>query len=278
MHRFERELGVDSGDGEMGIGMNQFERDSTKRDDEISLVDLATIFVRRRGVFFTVFVSIITLALMYAFFIMGGAKEYSSLIQLGEQYQQDSREPLVLPATIIATIENRWYPELRDTLIETEDLAASFRVKVTNPSNTLLIKLTSQAAPGLSDQVGRVHQPLVDLVIEQQTRELERESQALEKRLKSVDNYLDNLSAAEAAGEAAAQAVRTKLDLEARLNNLKPAEVLVVSRESHEDKGTSKLLIIVLAGFLATMAGVVAAFFAEFVGRVRQALAESKTS
>ncbi|MCS5583111.1 MAG: hypothetical protein NZ777_06315, partial [Pseudomonadales bacterium] len=204
--------------------------------------------------------------------------EYSSLIQLGEKYQQDGGEPLVPPDTTIATIENRWYPQLMDTLAEDEGLAPSFRIEVTNPSNTSLIKLTSQAAPGSSEKVAKVHQLLVDLVVEQQNQEMERQSQRLKRSLKSIEDYLENMSEAEFAGEAAAQAVRARLDLEASLNNLKPAEVLVVSRESHEVKGASKLLIIILAGFVAVMAGVVAAFFAEFVSRVRQALAESEAS
>ena len=67
--------------------------------------------------------------------------------------------------------------------------------------------------------------------------------------------------------------METQLSLEADLESLAPFEALVVSRKSGENTGPARILIIVLAGLLGLMAGIFLAFFAEFIGLVRNQVA-----
>ncbi|MDR9426346.1 MAG: lipopolysaccharide biosynthesis protein, partial [Marinobacter sp.] len=76
------------------------------------------------------------------------------------------------------------------------------------------------------------------------------------------------------AGEALAQIIQEQVDVQAQLDSLKPAETLVVARESLENKGTSKKLILAVAIVLAFMLGIFATFMAEFASQVRQAMKE----
>lgn len=255
--------------------MNDIPEQRHQYDDEISLVDLATVFVKRRHTFYLVFGGVVLIALAYAVFLVGEVKEYTTLVQLGEQVEDGKREPLEPATTVVATIENRWYPEQQALYIELENSRLPFQISVEAPKNTSLIKLTSKSSPINSERVVSVHEKLVSQVVGRQTQLLERKKQALEQRLKYINDYLQGLSGQEAMGEAAAQAVQERIEVSAQLESLQPAEVLVVARESLENKGTSKRLIMVLAVFLGLMFGIVATFTVEFISKVRQQLSRS---
>jgi uncharacterized protein involved in exopolysaccharide biosynthesis len=81
------------------------------------------------------------------------------------------------------------------------------------------------------------------------------------------------LEEGENTGDAIASAVEKQLALESDLQSLSPFEALVVSRQSGENAGTSRSLIVVLSIMLGLMAGVFIAFLAEFIGLVRNQLA-----
>lgn len=240
-------------------------------DDEISLVDLATTFVRRRNIFYAVFGGVVLLALIYAFLLMPAVREYSTLVQLAEE----GNKTLESPASVIATLQSRWYPELLETHLVKEGEKLPFTIAGSNPEHTNLIKLTTEADPARSEMVQSVHQQLVTQVLLRQDQSVERRKQELEQRLDSINSYLDELSGVEAAGEAAAAAVQNRIDLVARLKSLQPAETLVVARQSLEPKGTSKALVLALAIVLGGMLGIFAAFMAEFISHVRKAVIEN---
>lgn len=240
-------------------------------DDEISLVDLATTFVRRRNIFYAVFGGVVLLALIYAFLLMPAVREYSTLVQLAEE----GNKTLESPASVIATLQSRWYPELLETHLVKEGEKLPFTIAGSNPEHTNLIKLTTEADPARSEMVQSVHQQLVTQVLLRQDQSVERRKQELEQRLDSINSYLDELSGVEAAGEAAAAAVQNRIDLVARLKSLQPAETLVVARQSLEPKGTSKALVLALAIVLGGLLGIFAAFMAEFISHVRKAVIEN---
>lgn len=258
--------------------MNQNEPYPNQYNDEISLVDLATIFVRRRRVFYAVFAAVILAALGYAVFLVGEAKEYTTLVQLGEKVEEGERSPLERPATVIANLQTRWLPEQQAIFAELNSARKPFGVEAENPKDTSLIKLTSTTAPQNAKAVEEAHKTLVDQIVERQNRVLERDKQALSQRLEYISEYLEQMSGEEAAGQAAAEAVQQRVQIVAELESLQGPEVLVVARESIENKGTSKLLIMVLAGFLGFMLAFVATFTAEFVIKVRAALKHPNTA
>ena len=75
--------------------------------DEISLVDLAAVFIRRRRVFYAVFLLCTLGGLAYAL-LTPEKFNYVSLVQLAEK---NSGTSIQSPETVIATLEARWLPE-----------------------------------------------------------------------------------------------------------------------------------------------------------------------
>jgi uncharacterized protein involved in exopolysaccharide biosynthesis len=236
-------------------------------DDEISLVDLATTFLRRRRVFYTVFAGVIGVAVLYALLMVGEVKEYTTLTGLAEG---EGSQPLEPATSILAAIESQWYPQIQRN--EEGDGGLPFKITATSPEATSLIILKSEASPEIAEQVREKHQQLVNLMMQRQNQLLARTRQILERRLESVTNTLNRLSEQQASGEAIAKAIGEQVNIEAKLASLRPPEVFVVARESVENKGTSKVLVLALAIVLGLMLGVFATFMAEFGSQVRQAM------
>ena len=236
-------------------------------DDEISLVDLATTFLRRRRVFYTVFAGVIGVAVLYALLMVGEVKEYTTLTGLAEG---EGSQPLEPATSILAAIESQWYPQIQRN--EEGDGGLPFKITATSPKDTSLIILKSEASPEIAEQVREKHQQLVNLMMQRQNQLLARTRQILERRLESVTNTLNRLSEQQASGEAIAKAIGEQVNIEAKLASLRPPEVFVVARESVENKGTSKVLVLALAIVLGLMLGVFATFMAEFGSQVRQAM------
>lgn len=240
-------------------------------DGEISLVDLATTFIRRRRVFYVVFLVTTLVGLAYALLLVPEKYEYVSLVQMAEV---DSGKTVEAPATTIATLENRWLPEIRATHRETEEKKLPFEISFSNPENTGLIRMASEASPEHAGLVKETHEKLIDQVKERQQVLVAREKKSLENRIEAIDQALESLQGGEDTGSAIAEAYQQRVALEGQLEELSPGETLVVSRESAEHEGTSRSLIVVLAALLGGMMGVFLAFVSEFVVLVREQLGE----
>lgn len=246
-------------------------------DDNVSLVDLATTFVRRRRVFYGVFVGVVGLAVLYATLMVGEVREYSTLIQLGE----DNNKSLESPQSVIANVENRWYPELVGEYRAVNERNPPFKISAVNPENTNMIKLSSNASPELADEVEIYHGKLVDSIKARETELFNRLERELEQRIASSREYLEELSGMETNGEAQAQLIQQRArmlsEIEAmttRVSNLKPTETLVIAREGSDNKSTSKKLILLLAIVLGLMLGIFAVFIVEFGAQVCLAMKE----
>ncbi|MEX2474392.1 Wzz/FepE/Etk N-terminal domain-containing protein [Marinobacter sp.] len=250
--------------------MNNVPEQRPYYDDEISLVDLAATFIRRRRVFYVVFLVTTLVGLAYAL-LMPGKYEYVSLYQMAEV---ESGKTVVAPATTIATLQNRWFPEVQATHREMEEEKLPFEINFSNPENTGLIRMASEASQENATLVEETHKKLINQVKERQQSLLTRDKKSLENRIEAIDRAVESLQGGEDTGSAIADAYEKRVDLEGKLEGLNPGETLAVSRESAERTGTSRSLVVVLAAVLGGMLGVFLAFVAEFVMLVREQLGE----
>lgn len=234
-------------------------------DDEISLVDLATTFIRRRKLFYVVFLLSVGAGVAYAL-LATERYEYVSLIQAAAK---SGGEPVEEPATTIATLENRWLPELESTYLAENDQRLQIGVNFSNPDNTILLRLSSQAAQDSADVVEQAHTALIKKVSAHQNSQIERERNSLKRQVESLDKVVESLQGKQDSGEAIAAAIQKRVGLESDLEQLSPVEVLVVSRESADRKGPNRRLIVVLAALIGGALGVFLVFMAEFGSAVR---------
>ena len=239
-------------------------------DDEISLVDLASTFLRRRRVFYIVTSVFLLAGLAYAL-LVPSRFEYVSLVQLAEYGQGDY---IHNPSSVIASLESHWLPELRASFRADNERNLPFDVLAENPEGTGLLRLTSEATAAQSAAIEEAHGQLISEVEKSQAADVQALRDKLRKQIESLEATVGMLQGTKDAGPPLAAAVEQRVALEAKLESIKPLEVLVVSREGTEPKGPAKSLLIMLAGILGAMAGVFSAFFMEFVGLVRANMLE----
>lgn len=239
-------------------------------DDEISLVDLTATFIRRRKIFYLVFLLFTGGGVAYALFATE-TYEYVSLIQSAAK---NGSKPVEEPTTTIATLENRWLPELQSNYRAENDQRLPLGVSFSNPENTSLLRLRTETGQDNVDIVKETHTSLIEKVSANQNAQIEREKSSLERQMESLDKVIESLQGQQDSGEAIAAAIQKQVSLESDLEQLEPLEVLVVSRESADRTGPNRRLIVVLAALLGAMLGVFLAFMAEFWVAVRRQIAE----
>ncbi|MEC7727693.1 MAG: Wzz/FepE/Etk N-terminal domain-containing protein [Pseudomonadota bacterium] len=240
-------------------------------DDEISLVDLAATFIRRRRIFYACFALVTLLGVVYAL-IQPDKYEYVTLLESAEKAGSEFIEK---PAATVAIIQNRWIPAAASRYQADNEKLLPFKLEASNPENTGLIRIASEASVENSDVVKTIHSDLAQSVMERQQQLLEAQRNSLKNQLASIERVvqsLQTLEGGENTATALAAAIQKQAQLESELEATQPASVIVTARQSNGQKGTSSRLIVVLAAMLGGMLGVFLAFFAEFAGQVRNSL------
>lgn len=250
--------------------MTQKEHYPIQTSDEISLVDLAKTFVKRRRVFYIVFLFCVSLGLVYSFFA-DNKYRFQSLIQVAQDVEGDALES---PKSIIAILENRWVPGFKAMIHAESEVGLPFELSFTTPEDTALVSITTETTAQNAELVKRAHGVMLEQIMQRQTQLVRQKENGLKRQLASVDETINMLRGVADSGPAIASAVGSKSELENQLEGIVAPEVLVDSRQGSDSTGPSKPLILALAALLGLVAGVFMAFFSEFVSLVREQLQE----
>jgi vacuolar-type H+-ATPase subunit E/Vma4 len=197
--------------------------------------------------------------------------EYVSLVQVA---QKDSATSLQAPAIAIATLENRWLPEVKTTYRTQNEENLPFSVKFDNPENTGLIRLSTETTEDQAEQVEEIHKLLIQDVNQYQEALVKREQVSLERQISSLSTVAEALKQQPESSDAYAAALQKSSSLEIAQQNLESVEVLVSARQSADKTGPKRSLIVILATLLGGMLGVFMVFMVEFGSSVKRQLAE----
>lgn len=245
--------------------------------DEISLVDLAATFIRRRRIFYACFALVTLLGVVYAL-IQPDKYEYVTLLESAEKAGSEFIEK---PVATVAIIQNRWIPAAASSYQAENEELLPFKLEASNPENTGLIRIASEASVENADVVKTIHSDLAQSVMERQQQLLETQRNSLKNQLASIERVVQSLQTSEGrenTATAVAAAIQKRAELESELEALQPASVIATARQSTEQKGASSLLIFALAATLGGILGIFFAFCSEFVISVRQRLKDEAES
>jgi LPS O-antigen subunit length determinant protein (WzzB/FepE family) len=238
--------------------------------DEISLVDLAATFIRRRRVFYAVFLLCTLGGLAYAL-LTPEKFDYVSLVQLAEK---DSVTLIQTPETVIATLEARWLPEHQGLHYAENESKLLFDVSFQNTKDTALIRFTTGATVKQKQQVEEVHAALIEKLSQRQENLVKSEQASINRQIESLSAVIASMMAQTSVdGAALSTAIEKKSELESELQSLGNFEVIVSARQSIEKTRPKRSLIVALAIVLGLMLGIFVAFMTEFGASVKKQLA-----
>lgn len=249
----------------------------TYQDDEISLVDLAKILIRRRWWLFGTFGAILIFAL--AFVLLANVDPEYQYTSIYQQAETGPGRPLTSSESIIQQMESLdWANYQRRYREENNVDILPFDLEINNPSNSTLITLKSVAVEEDYEEVVSLHEQLVESTIERQQAIFENQKSQLESAIERISSLLERVenSNSDASVEIAANYADRLFQLERDLENLTEGEVIEYAAQGEKQGGTPVILILALGIVLGSIAGVMAAFFAEFVCRVRKSLKDEQ--
>ena len=254
--------------------MNNIPDSGIVHHDEISLVDIAAIFIRRRWVFYTVLLLAVLLGGLYTF-SQDARYEFSSIVHVGEVGSGVFVEP---PSVTVATLENRWWPEMAESYRKDQGEGLPFRTRFSGDNKSGLLVLSSLALSGDSQLVEQTHRGLLDKVVNRLGARLDDKRESLKNRIDAAEQVLERVSGEAGNGQVVADVLKRKNELLEQLSGLRAPEVLAVARKDPARVGSSPVLMMAIFAFIGVVFGVFAAFFAEFSCRVRARLREEEVA
>ena len=244
-------------------------------DDEISLVDIALILVRRWKMMAVIFLVVVLAALAFAL-SKTYTYRYVSIYNVAERQPDNGSGigTLESPQSVVARIDNYYFDVVSTQLLESKGLEElDFETEAEAPDNVAFLTISSETDEANAELVKEYHQAVLDEVKADQDRLLEKRRATLEQQLETTNASLEAArnSTRESAAELVASYTDKLFNVEQELTYLAEGHIQRVAAQGREPVGTSKALIMALAIVLGGMLAVMAAFIAEFAGTVRKA-------
>lgn len=246
-------------------------------DDEISLVDLAKILIKRRWTLLITAAVIVLVALIFAL-LREPNYTYTSIYKIAETERGKALES---PESLIEQAQNLYWPNVsRAYQAENNLKSMPFKLAVNNPKDTLLILLSSEASEASQAKIEALHQQVIEALQQQQQQAVKTTVERLQRQTETTQKLLDQAeqSDSDKAADMIASYTERLFALEDRKQSLQEGQVLQVAAVGERAKGIGKSLILALGIVLGGIFGIMAAFFAEFAARVRQSLQEDQQS
>lgn len=162
-------------------------------DDEISLIDLWIILVRRKWVVAGVLLFCVLLGLGWVL-LKPPSYQYETTIQIGEVFTGDSLQPIEPVASVLAKVQETYIPLARARVLN-GDAPGGFKLEARSPADSELIVLSGEGPPA---QQGTYHK-LLQGVLEQVQNDLRPRFQAAQKAIErermSAEAHLQQLKA-----------------------------------------------------------------------------------
>ena len=248
------------------------------QDDEISLVDLAKILIKRWKALVITFLVVVFGALAYAL-MQERTYQYVSIYHVAEQAGAEGVPTgLESPNSVIAKMENLYLGTVSRQLREAEGLESlPLNVSASQPADTLLVRLTSETSQNNASLVIRMHEQLLDKITEGQGKLIERNRGRLEQQLETAEQAMSSVEQSDRAGELMATYIDRIAEIENRLAQLNEGQVVQVAVQSQAPTGTSRTLIVAVGLVLGGMIALMMAFLSHFTSLVRASLREEKS-
>lgn len=236
--------------------------------DEVSLVDLAVLLVKRWKLLLTIF-TLIALATLAFALLRPTSYTYTSLYAIAETLDEEGElSGLETPGAVKAKLTLSTLPaQISAYLDEKGWQSLPFNVDAQRLGDTRLIALTTEADSTQAGNVEALHRRVIEALVEDQEALYRRKRESLERRLSSIRQIMSS------AGAAKEGLVESAGKIESELGALQAGRIEQIAVRSLRPQGIGTGLIVALGLVLALLLAVVGAFVAHFTTLIRESLA-----
>lgn len=247
-------------------------------DDEISLVDLALVLVRRKIIIIGILSLFIALGVAAALYLPK-TYDYHSSIEIGTQLIIGERQPIETPSSLLAKINYSFIPEtLHQYQQQNPEDQKAYKIIASNPEDSDIITLSMSATEDQSELVHGFINSITRNIMQEHTALFDAIKETLELQLTQATNRLNSMgNSSENLTEK--NSLQDKIDSYlSQLSNLRGSKIISQPMKSQKPTGISRKLIVLIAAFAGLFIGIFAAFFVEFAAKVRERKAELNLS
>lgn len=246
--------------------MTQHPNHQMQRPEEIGLVDLAAIVVIRRVVAIAVLLLTVLAGIIYIL-VTPDHYQYRSLFQVA---QQQGAKAIQSTEYLTSKLETFWLPRLESQYQDNNERfsgAPAFSLSAASS----MIEFQSVADRDDEQLVRDIHEHLMDQLLREQNERFQALKKSLEEQLSSRDALIERIAGSDN-DQSVAAILEVRNELKRQLDSMRPAEVLTTVRRSSKPHGAPAWQVMVGFSLAGIVLGIMAAFAAEFVVRVRAKL------
>lgn len=244
---------------------------SYTNDDEISLVDIAIILLRRKRMIAAIIASFIALSVIT---ISLTPKKYtfSTSIEIGSQIIDGAVKPFETPQTLLAKVQHSFIPQAQDEHRKSNlGVKNKYNIKASSPKNSTIIILKTNGTEDQAVTITNLLQSVTLKATQDHMRIYDAVKQNLAALIEQAKSELTTLDSKKDKQNEIRQLLKGNIEVyKSRLINLRNTREIFPPMKSIEPTGTSRKLIIIIAAFTGVFLGVFSALFTEFLSKVKQ--------
>ena len=239
-------------------------------DDEISLVDLAMVLIRRKRMIAVIAAFIILLGVIAALSVPK-SYTFASSIEIGSQIIGGADKPFESPQTLLAKIQHVFIPQVLNEQRQTDtENKEKYKIKASIPKSSVIIVLEIKG----TEEKAALLKSLLQSITKKATLDHSRINESVRKnitsRLKQATSALQMLKNSNGNETEVATQQNLIEVYSSQLANLRETLEILPPMKSIEPTGTSKKLIIIISAFAGVFLAVFSAFFAEFIAKIKE--------
>lgn len=262
----------------MGNRMDSRVEENANPDDML-LVDFVVLLLKQWKIMLAsvVCIMLLTLAALwlkpvkYGFVTMYAIASYETL--------EGNRVGLEKPEEVIAKLDNVFIDRQRRQLLQDDEIVdITFDVEVSNPRNTLLLRIISDAETAYQPVVEQFHEGVIASIQEDQHQLVEGLTERLNAQYEAYSQTLETAreSNSDAARELQVSFFEDMLQLERRIESINPGDSTQLALQSLEPTGIGKTFILAIGVIVALLLAPLVAVFSIFVKQVAVAYRRAK--
>jgi uncharacterized protein involved in exopolysaccharide biosynthesis len=238
--------------------------------DEISLVDLVMVLVRRKRMIAIITTFIILLGVVTALLI---PKSYTltTSIEIGSQIISDSIKPFESPETLLAKTQHVFIPQALNEQRQTNpENKGRYKITASIPKSSVIIVLEIKGTEDKAEILKSLLQNITQKAIIDHNRIYDSVRKNIASRLTQATSELQTLKKSND-NETEITTLQNLVETySSQLANLRKTREILPPMKSIEPTGTSRKLIVIIAAFAGVFLGVFSAFFAEFIAKIKE--------
>ena len=161
-------------------------------EDEISLVDLVTVLVRRKKTVYWVF-SLIVLLGVIAAFVFPKKYEYSTTIEIGQRIEKEEVRLIDEPETLLAKINKSYIPLALQSYKSNAEDEKIYEIKASIPKKSQIIILSSKGTEAEETVLTSISEQVVNNVILDHSRLINIVKKSYGLQISEIENDIKSV-------------------------------------------------------------------------------------